>query len=494
MKILVIGVDGLDQRLVENMDMPFMQQQLKRHIPIKIEEDLWSRGWAATLCGKHGHHTGAFYGKPELNGTHNTTNRFNFNEIGTDTNILPLWKLIADSNLRVGFMNIPGMNPAPIVNGFAVSGGGAGSNTSALSGKEGVPDGSCYPKKIKSILEKNSYILDTRYSASGIKNKDTLFAVLEKMEINRTLSFVELSNEFEIDFGYIAYMSTKVIQYLAMSEIEDYIGNAKQPRNELQRKIVRLYRSLDDNIRNLVDSLNPDHVLYVSDHGGSPRLHNINLNSWLAENGYLTEGKKSISVAKSFLASLRPYIPKGVKKAVRRNIPTLTSSIYKPSINWSRTSAFGARYIPGIYINDSKRFEGPIDAKDVELYAQKIIQDFNNDMKSIKHNLKARLYRANYKNEPKEAFLPDIWIDHPDSMFFEDNGGFIDPNSNYGTIEKLDNISQDQHTGVKGRYPLLIVDKELYNFISDDDVFDLTLVYKIIARRIKNENWSINTP
>ena len=243
MKILVIGVDGLDQRLIENMDMPFMQQQLKCNIPIKIEEDLWSRGWAATLCGKHGQQTGAFYGKPELNGTHNTTSKFSFNEIDSDPNILPLWKLIANNKLRVGFMNIPGMNPAPIVNGFVVSGGGAGANISDLSGKKTVPDGSCYPKKIKSILEKNSYIIDTRLLASGIKNKDTLFAVLEEMEINRTLSFVELSNEFEIDFGYIAYMATTRIQSLAMSEIEDYIGNAKQPRNEFQRKIVRLYRS-----------------------------------------------------------------------------------------------------------------------------------------------------------------------------------------------------------------------------------------------------------
>ena len=485
MKILVIGVDGLDQRLIESMDMPFMQQQLKRNIPIKIEEDLWSRGWAATLFGKHGRQTGAFYGKPKLDGTHNTTNRFNFNEIASDSDILPLWKLIADNNLRVGFMNVPGMNPAPIVNGFAVSGGGAGANTSALSGKEGVSDGSCYPKEIQSILEKNRYIIDTRLSASGIKNKDTLFSVLEEMEINRTLSFIELSNEFEIDFGYIAYMATTRIQSLAMSEIEDYIGNAKQPRNEFQRKIARLYRSQDDNIRNLVDSLNPDHVLYISDHGGSPRLHSVNLNSWLAETGYLTKGQKTITVAKRFLATVRPYIPKVVKKAARSNIPTLTSSIYKPSINWSRTSAFGERYIPGIYINDSERFGGPINAKDIALYVQKIIQDFNNDARSIKHNLKARPYRANYKNEAKEAYLPDIWIDHPDSVFFEANGGFIDPNSSYGEIEKLDNISQDMHTGIKGRYPLLIVDNKLSSFISDDDALDLTLVYKIIARKIK---------
>lgn len=54
MKMLVIGIDGGDKRIIDAMDMPFLQSLLSERVCLKVEEDLWSRGWAEILSGVHG--------------------------------------------------------------------------------------------------------------------------------------------------------------------------------------------------------------------------------------------------------------------------------------------------------------------------------------------------------------------------------------------------------------------------------------------------------
>ena len=45
MKLLVIGLDGVDRALVERFDMPVLQGILEQNTQVPIKEDLWARGW-----------------------------------------------------------------------------------------------------------------------------------------------------------------------------------------------------------------------------------------------------------------------------------------------------------------------------------------------------------------------------------------------------------------------------------------------------------------
>lgn len=144
--------------------------------------------------------------------------------------------------------------------------------------------------------------------------------------------------------------------------------------------------------------------------------------------------------------------------------------------------AFSIRYVPGIYINDHKRFAGPVRPDQIESLIPEIIKQFNDNKETRQNGLSAMPYRGKYKQSRCDALLPDIWIDHPDTYFFEQHGKFIEPNKNFRPIESLEHVDRDMFTGIKGRYPLLCVDSFLANFVKDKDPKDLTLAYKLIVR------------
>lgn len=486
MKLLIVGVDGLDARLVQSMPMPFLQEQLEKQSSLQLEEDLWSRGWAKILSGHSGQNLGAFYARPKLDGTHDMTNKFSFAETKNTTSITPLWELMSGKGLSCGFVNVPGMNPPPSLDGFVVAGAGAGANTVSFSGKVGVPENTYSPSGAREILETNDYILDTRISASGITDIKKLFDILHRMQDARTTSFISLCKQFQVDCGFVAYMATTRIQSLAMSEIEDYISNHSIPRTVTQQRIEELYSNLDLNIRSLVSRLNPAHIIFVSDHGASPRLYNINLNNWLINNSFQETGRKSKSIFKYLIPKLRPFVPSGLRKFLRRNASTTVASLAKPNISWNTTVAFGARYIPGIYINDVDRFDGCISSNEINCRVDRIVNAFNSDIQAISMKLRATPFRKHFANHPLNDLLPDIWIDHPDHVFFEQEGEFIEKNPHYGPVPDLTNISQDMHSGIKGRHPLFILDKKLAELIHDEDILDLTIIYKIVERMLQS--------
>jgi predicted AlkP superfamily phosphohydrolase/phosphomutase len=480
MKLLVIGIDGGDKRIIEAMDMPKLKTFLTEGICLNVEEDLWSRGWAEILGGVHGRELGAFYAKPKLDGTHRTTQKFSVKGYDKNPSIVSLWTRLSKRGYVNGFMNVPSMMPAPKLNGFAVSGGGAGAST---SGSHGIPDAACFPKDVKANLDKIDYILDTRFMASGIKEKNVFFNRLEQMQNRRTEAFVQLSREYKPEFGFVAYMATTRIQYLAMSEIEALIKASGFPSNEFQEAIIALYKNLDKNIANLVDELQPEHIMFVADHGGSPRLYSMNLNAWLKTIGFQKSCGVPVSSVRNVAKSIAQLLPSNIKRGLGRAAPGVRASVKARNVDWDRTVAFSVRYIPGIYINDRDRFGGPVSSKkEIESIARRIINEFNTSDEAREYDLNAHMYRNHYKDAFYEALQPDIWIDHPDSIFFEQHGKFVEANKDYGPIKSLRNVDRDQYTGIKRRYPLLCVDRDLANLVDDQDEMDLTLAYKLIVR------------
>ncbi|MDD3654575.1 MAG: alkaline phosphatase family protein [Desulfotomaculaceae bacterium] len=481
MKILTIGLDGGDKRIIRAMSMPYLHKLLDQNVCLDLEEDLWSRGWVKILSGVPGYESGAFYAKPKLDGTHDTTNKFSTSDYNNNSDINPLWARLSERGHTVGFMNVPSMMPAPEVKGFAVSGGGAGA---ATSGSTIIPVEACHPKDIREILEKNGYILDLRTVSSGIKDIDQFFNQLLMMTQLRTAAFLNLQGRFSIQYGFVAYMAFNRTQNLAMSEIEPLIQNNCNPANPFQERLVQFYAQMDEQIGKLITELSPQNIMLVSDHGQSPRLYSVNVNNWLRQTGLQVPLAQSMSLMKQTAKTIARFMPQGIKNRISKTAPGLKEKVGGGiNADWSQTKAFGVRYVPGIYINDQKRFNGPVQIDEYkQSLVHEIIDKFNNDQAAKEHGFFARAYRQKYSHARYEALLPDIWIDHPDTYFFEQHGEFIESNKDYGPIKSLEQVDRDMFTGIKGRHPLLCVSPGLTELAGEDDQRDLTLAYKLITR------------
>lgn len=489
MKILVIGIDGGDEKIMRNMPMPNLHRLLDQNVCMHIEEDLWSRGWVEILSGTHGRESGAFYQKPVLDNRRISTQKFDMTDYAANPQIKPLWAELSGRGYTVGFMNVPSMFPAPEVNGFVVSGGGAGAST---SGANRIPCEGCYPPHIQDLLEDSDYILDTRFVASGIRDVNTFIDRLVEMTEKRTRAFKSICAQHSYDMGFIALMAVCRIQYLAMSEINALIENLGRSRNSFQEKLLFFYKSFDKQLGELVSTLQPESLMLISDHGQSPRLFTVNLNAWLQKKGFqtpLSHNANSVNESAKYLAG---YLPEGIKQVIKKLMPIVAAKVSGHNANWEKTRAFGITYVPGIYLNDEKRFGGIITTSDAyQKLLSEIIKVFNDDPENRQHGLKARSYRQEYHNATSEALLPDIWIDHDDSYFFEQQGNFITPNNNYGPIKTLEGIKKDMYTGIKGRKPLFSVSPFLADKVNPDDEKNLTLAYKLIVRGIESEAKSL---
>jgi len=410
------------------MDMPNLKSVLNRNHSYKAIEDLSSRGWAEMLSGKNGRETGAFYAKPKLDGTRDCTLAFDTHDYEKNNTVKPLWELINEAGKTLGFMNIPTTKFAPEVKGFFVSGAGGG-----LAGVEGIPEEFCYPKEMAQILNGHEYIIDTRLLSSGIKDMDEWLERLKETMRKRTECFLALQEKYQTDIGFIAYIGTCRMQYLAMYEIEEIIKNAGKPQNELEEKIVELFRYFDEQIGILLRGVNPEHVMVVSDHGQSRYHFDINVDYFLKREGLWNNEKTD--------------------------------------------KAFGMFYVSGIFIND-ERFEGVVTEGEKEPLIERIIEAFNASGEAKIYGLKAKRYRSEHMGAKCRDLLPDIWIDAPESMFFLPwSNRFIRMNSSCGYVNSLKCVTNEMNSGIKGKQALMSAP-----FVYKDIPEDLTGVYEIVKQ------------
>lgn len=478
MKTLVIGLDGGDEQIIRNMEMPFLNDLLDTGTQYDVTEDLWSRGWASILNGLHGRETGAFYCKPSLDGEYGFTQ--SFGTPGHESSpTKPLWEIAMKNGYTVGIMNPPTTVPAPEVDGFFVSGAGGG-----YSPAGGIPEAACHPNSILETLEGYDCRWETRFTVSGIRNQDRFINEINETIENRTKAYLDLCEEYSPEFGFFVQKENVVIQNLFMSEIESIIGD--QPQSRLQQQIYDFYTRLDQTIAQVVDRQDPDNLIIVSDHGQSSYRHTLNLNAFLKDIDVQSRPSSTVELPKKIARKTGKYIlPASIKSKIKEQLPEVVNEITKPDVNWEESLAFSFRYIPGFYINDQERFGGPVNQNDIGEIIEMLINKFNQSSLANRHDLHAREYKLNYENAGCAELLPDVWIDHPDTVFFEAHGPASRPNERYGEIKDISSIDQDMYTGIKGENPILCLDTQVdVNF--DDTSEDLTLAYEIIRTHIEN--------
>jgi predicted AlkP superfamily phosphohydrolase/phosphomutase len=158
MKLLVIGIDGAHLEPFRRGWTPNIEKLINAGDILPVHEDLITRGWARIITGQGAEVTGALYDRPDLNGTTGWSLKFNMNSVlNLGSKVLPIWQVLSEMNVKVGIMNVPTVFPAPVVNGFFVSGGGGG----APVVQEPTAD-FCFPENIVNQLREWDYIVDER--------------------------------------------------------------------------------------------------------------------------------------------------------------------------------------------------------------------------------------------------------------------------------------------------------------------------------------------
>lgn len=479
MKLLVIGIDGADSKVIGRMPMPVLQSLLRQGVAYDTKVDLWSRGWAEIFTGRHGRDTGAFYNKPACMGRYDFTENFNLTSLVGNTQIRPIWDELTDRGYRVGVMNIPTTLPAPPVNGFFVSGVGGGS---AKSGESYIPPEACYPAAVKDVLEQMGYVLDVRRAKSGITDLEEFFQAIKAMEKKRTESFVHLARTHDVDFGFVGYVGISRVCYLLMADILA-LGDAQGSADTKTGRLILDFFSYNDQLfKNLLEELSPERVLIVSDHGMAPYKHNVNLNVFLQQGGWQTKNKSVDGWVRQMSKAAKNMLPVRFRRNLGKKMPGVRQFVGGADYVAAQTRAVAARYIPGIYVNDS-RFGGS-SARDQGLINE-IVTGFNEYEPARALGMTAIPYASDYKGCYSEASLPDIWIEHPDSVFFKDSGPFVAPNPQYKPFDTFADVDSDMNSGIKGSAPIVcMVGETETRPRSTQQPGNLTQVYELIKKNM----------
>ncbi len=492
MELLVIGIDGGTKEIIEHLPMPFTQSLFKNSSSQLLEEDLLSRGWAEILTGCHAAETKAYYLMPFADKSYDFNGSYSKNDMEKMSSKKLLWRSLNSHGVKVGITNIPTTGPVDEVNGFFIAGGGGGINAS-----ESLPEDMYYPEHCKGVLEKHSYKFDIRLPGNS-KTISEFINEISDAEEGQKNAFIDLALLEKPEFGFHCFRITTEIQYLCRYEIERcmeairdarHIGQEFIPENSVQESICNHYKKLDDNIKSIFEALNPEQYIFVGDHSTSLFKHEGNIDVWLAQAGYLRLMKRY----EKFAVKLWKFLLRKSLEAlgIDSNKGHFKSGLVRRPItrfHKRKTKAFGTFYdtgnFAGIFINDTKRFGGPVSSSDeCDRLIDDICLKFNSDSFAIENKLKATPYRRMFESSKNTELMPDIRINKPDTTYFSSRQWeLIVENPRLRPFDENIDGKRYPYTGLKGSDPLFVLSNDLTGFIEDDDPNDLTLVYQIINR------------
>ncbi|HBM89324.1 MAG TPA: hypothetical protein DD437_12325 [Rhodobiaceae bacterium] len=415
MKLLIIGMDGGHVDAFRRGWTPYMESLLTSGVQTEMNEDLVGRGWSKIITGEDGSKTGAIYDRPELNGTHEWSLRFKLDDIpGIGRETKTLWDKIGDRGYRVGIMNVPTAFPAPEVNGFFVSGGGGGGPV-----LQDPTEDLCYPRDIHSYLMEMGYIVDERLGSmiaeKGIYDADAFFQRLIRKNGKRAESFIELSQRFDIDFGFVVFKSSSnMAEFLLLPELKAAQSAGQNELSELTSAIKTYYEAFDGQVKHLCESFPDAEVLFVSDHGMAAREWSFNPNALLQEVGLQKPSRRNRGTFE-LVRFAKKLIPFSLRVAIRNNKNVKKAYESLVTFDSQGSQAFSTLigdWRHGVYVNDDERFGGPVPASQKDTVQADIIDAISRHPEAIKHGVTASP-RPNAGAQGSPHF-PDVVLHVPD--------------------------------------------------------------------------------
>ena len=256
-----------------------------------------------------------------------------------------VWDHLRRNGRRTGIVNVPFTWPAPEVDGFAFAG------FDAAARKQGLT----FPPELGDELSRRfgSLELDNRFPLTDGKLDLDLVrrAAEQKVEI-----VTWLAERYDPELLLVVFMAADHIHHLCWTEWE---------ADGLASPVADVYRILDEATGALAGLAGPEgNVLVISDHGAGPLHGVVNLNAWLASEGFLDYARGGGVAGRKLLGDairLRRYLPAGLRDAAKQRLPGLRERAIERGdytvLDWAKTRAFAHGTFGNIVVNVRGREE-----------------------------------------------------------------------------------------------------------------------------------------
>ncbi|MGZ4438762.1 MAG: alkaline phosphatase family protein [Gaiellaceae bacterium] len=347
-ELTVIGLDAATfdviDPLVEAGDLPNLARLLEngargslRSTTHPLTPLAWTTMVTGVNAGRHGiwdftERDDTGYGMRIVNGSH--------------TRAPAVWSRLSASGRRVGIVNVPFTWPAREVNGFAIAGMDAWAREDGMTSPPGLL--SELQSRYGKLLVDHSFPLDAR---GRLDLELVRKAAAQKVEIVDWLV-----SRFAPELLFVVFMAADHIHHLAWPEWEERGRDST---------VAEVYRILDAALGTMLDRLGHDpSVMVVSDHGGGSLEGVVNLNAWLAQQGYLqyTNGHTNGDMGRALgrrLFELRRKLPQEWRYSLKQRLPRLRERAYRmqaPSVvDWHHTQAFSYGIFGNVVLNVAGR-------------------------------------------------------------------------------------------------------------------------------------------
>ncbi len=350
-RVLVIGLDGATWDLmtpwIEAGRLPHLGRLRAAggHGPLASTiHPLTTPAWVSFMTGRQQGQTGIYDHIHRRPGSYDV-------EIMDATRIKAplLFDYLGAANLRSISINMPLTYPPPPIHGLMVSG---------LFGTLVGPGITNPPSLYQRIAEAApGYVVHPDFKPQA---RDPLGQhvqdLLESID-NRFRTAEMLLREEAWDLG--------IVVFTAPDQIQHAFWHAMEAGGPHETAIYDVYRRIDDQLPRLLDLAGDDAlILLMSDHGAGKLHAMVNLNRWLADEGYLAfRGTRAVSQRASLIkraaVAYKRFLPAAARAWVRRHLTgaftrakeVMESNLFAAPIDWEHTRAYALGACGNVFIN-----------------------------------------------------------------------------------------------------------------------------------------------
>jgi predicted AlkP superfamily phosphohydrolase/phosphomutase len=337
----VIGLDAATfsviDPMVRNGDLPHLRRLMETGVSATLRSTthpLTPQAWNTLVTGVNAAQHGIF------DFTERDATGYGLRIVNGGFRRAPaLWDRLAAAGRRCGLVNVPFTWPAPAIEGFAIAGFDAAD----------IEAGMTHPPQLLGEIRRRfgPAQLDHRFPLDGSGRIDLARVRREaEQKVEITLWLLE---EFEPELLFMVFMALDHVQHLCWDDWEE-----RGPESS----VGAAYRILDECVGAILKAVEGGDVVAVSDHGAGPLDGVVNLNAWLAQQGYLAYVGRATEWRRTLVGrapALRRLVPERARRAAKQRLAgvrerTIRAEDYSV-VDWGRTRAFSYGTFGNVVLN-----------------------------------------------------------------------------------------------------------------------------------------------
>jgi predicted AlkP superfamily phosphohydrolase/phosphomutase len=319
-----------------------------------------------------------------------------------------LWNAANAQGMTVGLFNIPMTYPAPVVDGFSVSG------MLTPEGGGSTPDTFTYPESLRDsiVAAAGSYEIDIEVNYDEDWKSTAIIERLSRnLSLKRKTLHMLLDRYGDVPLLFAVLEAPDRLMHCHYKYIDPRCEHFDKPEAApIRDRAWSFFDEMDQVIGDLVDwSGNEGFVITMSDHGFGPKDKVVNVNLALKEWGLLDVGGAGVVAQAPGMRN----IARRAKKIVPRTIWRRAKGAAHSRIDWSKTSAFSSpNPQQGIYVNlQGREREGIVPQNRYEMVRDEIIERFEalidpSDKKAVLSHMHKR---EDVMQGPEAHDAPDLF-------------------------------------------------------------------------------------